>query len=210
MNTSTRVQELIFHARQYYGKVWRMFVPKTLPLDGVVRLHLGCGAIDHPGFINIDGIDRPHVHFVQTLTQLKRFPNDSVKFVYTSHTLEHFPRSQTVSILKEWFRVLVPGGRLCVSVPDFDRILELYRLSGGDVDFILPPLFGGQDYPFNFHHTAFNKTSLTAAFKSAGFLKVDNWVHGSDAFHNLADWSGRTITVNGHQIPISLNLEAIK
>lgn len=200
----------LFYVRQFYGKVSRFIRPKRLPSEGVMRLHLGCGAINHPGFINIDGIDRPHVHFVQSLTPLSRFNDNSIAFIYTSHTLEHFPRIQTVSILKEWFRVLAPGGKLCVSVPDFDRILELYQHSGNDVDFILPPLFGGQDYPFNFHHTAFNRNSLTKALDDAGFSKVEKWVHGSDAYHNLPDWSGRSIQVKDVSIPISLNLEATK
>jgi len=204
------IKNLVFYARQFYGKTSRFLRPMRLPPNEVMRLHLGCGAIDHPGFINIDGIDRPHVHFVQSLTSLSRFQNNSIAFIYTSHTLEHFPRMQTVSILKEWFRVLAPGGKLCVAVPDFDSILELYHHSGADVDFILPPLFGGQDYPFNFHHTAFNKASLTRAFMDAGFSRVENWVHGSDEFHNLPDWSGRAIKVKDILVPISLNMEATK
>lgn len=210
MTTYALFQDAAFHARQFYGKANRVLFSKPRPEGDVVRLHLGCGPIDHPGFVNIDGIDRPHVHFVQSLTPLDRFPDASVAFIYTSHTLEHFPRAQTVSILKEWGRALAPGGKLCVSVPDFDRILEIYQLSGGDADAILPPLFGGQDYPFNFHHTTFNRASLTRAFIEAGFSRVDRWVHGSDAYHNLPDWSGRAIKVNDHAVPISLNLEATK
>lgn len=198
----------VFFARQFYGKVSRFFSPKPHPA-GDLRLHLGCGAIDYPGFVNIDGIDYRHVHYVQSLKRLSRFRDASVSFIYSSHTLEHFPRSQTASILREWSRVLVSGGKLCVSVPDFDCILEIYH-QHGDVNAILPPLFGGQDYPFNFHHTTFNKASLTLALKIAGFSQVDNWVPGSDAPHSLPDWSGRTINVNGKAMPISLNLEAIK
>lgn len=210
MTSNTLFHETAFHARQFYGKVNRVLFAKPHPKGNIVRLHLGCGAIDHPGFVNIDGIDRPHVHYVQSLTHLGRFPDASVAFIYTSHTLEHFPRSQTVPILKEWYRALAPGGKLCVSVPDFDRILEIYHCGGNDANAILPPLFGGQDYPFNFHHTTFNRASLTRAFKEAGFSRIDNWVHGADAFHNLPDWSGRTIPIKGRQIPISLNLEATK
>jgi len=202
-------QDGIFFIRQFYGKVIRAFSPKPHP-SGDLRLHLGCGAIDYPGFVNIDGIDYRHVHYVQSLTKLTRFKDASVTFIYSSHTLEHFPRSQTVSILQEWCRVLIPGGKLCVSVPDFDCILDIYHGCGDDANFILPPLFGGQDYPFNFHHTTFNKKSLTLTLKNAGFSQVDSWVHGSDKLHSLPDWSGRTIQVNGQPMPISLNLEATK
>lgn len=205
-----RIGVLTFYLRQFLGKASRIIFPKPISVSDEIRLHLGCGAIDHPGFINIDGIDRPHVHFVQSLTRLNRFKDASAAFVYTSHTLEHFPRSETIPILKEWHRVLIEGGKLCISVPDFDRILEIYQLSGNDAEQILPPLFGGQDYPFNFHHTCFTHQALTRKLKEAGFSKVESWVHGCDSFHNLSDWSGRSISVNGQRIPISLNLEATK
>lgn len=120
-------QDSVFFVRQFYGKASRFISPKPHPA-GDLRLHLGCGAINCPGFVNVDGIDYPYVHYVQSLTHLTRFRDASVAFIYSSHTLEHFPRAQTVSILQEWYRVLVPGGKLCVSVPDFDCILDIYHL----------------------------------------------------------------------------------
>lgn len=205
-----RWADAAFHARQAFGKAVRLVVPKRRPEGDLVRLHLGCGAIDHPGFVNIDGIDRPHVHYVQSLVRLDRFPSNSIDFIYASHTLEHFPRKQIVGILMEWRRALAPGGRLCLSVPDFDQILAMYRINGADVDGILDPLFGGQDYPFNFHFTTFNRRSLSSACWAAGFGKVEEWKHGADHFHNLPDWSGRCIEVKGQAVKISLNLEATK
>lgn len=210
MTINSLSADVRFHARQFYGKAHRVLFPKEMSSDGVVRLHLGCGGIDQPGFVNIDGIDRPHVHFVQSLTRLDRFSDASVEFVYSSHTLEHFPRIDTVTILKEWRRVLLPSGRLCLSVPDFDRILEIYQLTGGCLEDVLPPLFGGQDYPFNFHYTAFNRSSLSRALRDAGFSDVYEWSHGSDELHCFPDWSGRCIELGGRRIPISLNLEAVR
>jgi hypothetical protein len=66
-----------FYTRQFLGRILRFFNPKPIP-DGDYYLHLGCGSIDHPGFINIDGIDYPHVHFVQSITRLKQFKDNSV------------------------------------------------------------------------------------------------------------------------------------
>lgn len=204
------LQSFAFHSRQWLGVLKRRVFAKPLTKTAATRLHLGCGPIDVPGFTNIDGVDRPHVHFVQSITDLSRFSTSSMDFVYTSHTLEHFPRAQTPAILKEWHRVLTPGGKLCVSVPDFDRILEMYDANAKDLSGVIDPLFGGQDYPFNFHHTAFNRASLTQVLLQAGFSEVRPWTHGSDALHSMPDWSGRSVGVQGKSIPISLNLEAVK
>ena len=210
MPTRDTLGHFRFHVRQSLGKLSRVLRPKPWPQGPDLRLHLGCGAIDHAGFVNVDGIDRPHVHLVQSITDLSRFKSGSVAFIYSSHTLEHFARGETTQILREWRRTLKTGGRLCLSVPDFARIVEMYRAAGDDADFILPPLFGGQDYPFNFHFTTFDERSLTKALCDAGFASVNRWQHGADCWHNLPDWSGRKLQVNGQQIPISLNLEAVR
>lgn len=202
--------DIAFYVRQWAGKARRWIWKVPRPPGGVVRLHLGCGSIDHPGFVNIDGISRPHVHHIQSVADLSNFTDGSVDFIYTSHVLEHFPRDRTHAILCEWFRTLAPGGRLCVSVPDFDRIVEIYAASQSDVGAILPPLFGGQDYPFNFHYTAFTEISLSRLLLGSGFSKVHRWEPGSDRFHSLPDWSGRSLQVGDRRIPISLNLEALK
>lgn len=36
----------------------------------------------------------------------------SIALIYASHLLEHFGRYQYKDVLKEWFRVLQPGGVL--------------------------------------------------------------------------------------------------
>lgn len=200
---------LIFHGRQVLGRLRRTVLPVAMPAGPGLKLHLGCGNIDHPGFVNVDGVDRPHVHRVQSIAKLPQFADDSVEFIYTSHTLEHFSRAQVPGVLSEWRRILAANGKLCLSVPDFDQLLEMYRASG-DVGVILPPLFGGQDYPFNFHYTAFTASSLTQLLLSAGFVRAYQWTHGSDHFHSLPDWSGRSLQVGDRRIPISLNMEAVK
>jgi len=44
------------------------------------------------------------------------FNNDSLDFVYSSHLLEDF--ADWTPLLKEWVRVLKPGGKLIVLIPD--------------------------------------------------------------------------------------------
>jgi hypothetical protein len=62
-----------------------MFPPKVLSPDAVPRLHLGCGAIDQTGFVNIHGIDRPHLNFVRSLAQHWHLRGVGIDLVYCSH-----------------------------------------------------------------------------------------------------------------------------
>lgn len=51
-------------------------------------------------------------------------------FVYSSHVLEDFSEAETLPILQEWARVLKPGGRLVLLLPDQQRYLAHCRRMG--------------------------------------------------------------------------------
>lgn len=204
MKTALRIQ---------LGRLLRLFRRPPLPrlADGGTRLHLGCGKIDHAGFVNIDALPRRHVHYVQAVDRLARFRDGSVDLVYACHVLEHFGHLQAPAVLREWARVLKPGGKLCLSVPDFDRLLEIYRATGNQLDPIMNALMGGQEYAYNYHRIAFNQDYLTRLLLAAGFSRVAAWAPDDGGIgHDVDDWSRRPLRVNGTAYPVSLNLEAEK
>ncbi len=188
---------------------WSLHRP-PLPQGDELRLHLGCGEIDAPGFVNIDGRPMRHVHLVQPLDRLDRFADNSAALVYASHCLEHFPHAELPRVLKEWCRVLRPGGVVRIAVPDFDAIVDMYLDQGRDLDAIQLPLMGGQDYAFNFHYVALNEAFLTRALKHAGCQIVRRWVKGQNGWAGLPDWSDRPFQYKGREYPVSLNIEGVK
>jgi len=174
-------------------------------------LHIGCGEIDAPGFINIDARPYPHVHIVaKSLYRLTMIPDEAADLVYMCHVLEHMSHRTVTGTLREMSRVLKRGGVLRISVPDLDHMIALYRTSGNDVAAIEQPLMGGQDYPLNFHHAVFNRAHLQRLLLASGFDLVRAWDPHRCEFHDFDDWASRTITWNGKEHPISLNVEAVK
>lgn len=193
-------------------KITRNFVRPSFPQleTEEINLNLGCGFINHPSFINIDCLPLPHVHYIRSIDNLSPFATESVDLIYASHSLEHFPHSQTKQVLTEWFRVLKKGGVLRLSVPDFDLLVKIYEQNSYDVELILHPLMGSQNYRYNFHMTAFNSKYLSKLLKSVGFQLVQPWEPGISEETTFNDFSVGKLPVNEKEYPVSLNLEAIK
>ena len=178
--------------------------------NGKVYLHLGCGNINKENFINIDGSPYSHVHYVQSLDKLSNFDDDSVDLIYACHCLEHFRYSQTGSVLREWYRVLKNGGVLRLSVPDFDKLVGIYKAHNNDPNVILPQLMGGQNNKYNYHLTSFNIVNLTRYLEDVGFSCIKEWLPGSEELTTFNDLSVYKKEIEGKLYEISLNIEAIK
>lgn len=92
-----------------------------------LRLQLGAGTRILEGWINQDARARTGTDMVFDLRE--RFPLDdgSVRLVYAEHVLEHLhPRFELPGFLAECVRVMAPGGRLRIVVPDGQLYLEAY------------------------------------------------------------------------------------
>jgi ubiquinone/menaquinone biosynthesis C-methylase UbiE len=86
-----------------------------------MKLNLGCGDKILEGFVNVDVVEsragkQPDV--ICDLHQLTPFEDDSADEIMAIHVVEHFWRWEVVDILKEWTRVLKPGGRMILECPN--------------------------------------------------------------------------------------------
>lgn len=198
-------------ARAKVGPVLRRLKAPDLPVraDGRVLIHLGCGDIAAPGFINVDGSPAPHVHVVTDVRTLDMFGTATADLVYACHVLEHFSQRDHARVLWEWRRVLKPGGVLRLSVPDFDRHLAIYEACDRDVSSICGPLLG-RDEGYNAHCWLFNERYLRDVLLETGFTAVRSWEPSIAGDHEFDDWASRTILRAGRQWPISLNIEGVK
>jgi predicted SAM-dependent methyltransferase len=191
----------------------RRFVSPALPknADGQVLLHIGCGPIQSPEFINVDAAPFAHVHIVSDdIGHLSDFATGTVDLVYMCHILEHFKKPVLKQVLIEMHRILKAGGILRLSVPDFDRLLEVYAEADRDADAISLQLMGGQDSPYNIHYSIFTQRSMSALLRQAGFVEVQPWDPQNCEHHDFKDKACKVMKVNDARIAISLNLEAVK
>jgi predicted SAM-dependent methyltransferase len=140
-----------------------------------LHIHFGCGEIDDHRFLNVDARPFRHVHLVTVSPLLRALPAGSAHSLYACHVLEHIPYAQQSRVLKRWRDILRPGGRLMLSVPDFDKMLTQYAATGRSIKTVQGKLMGGQDYPGNFHFALFNEAHLRALLTNAGFADIRPW-----------------------------------
>ncbi len=148
----------------------------------------------------------PAVDHVGDAVDLQRFPDGVFSAVYASHVLEHLDfKGQLQSALKEWCRVLRPGGSLHVAVPDFAVIARLFlagTLNLQDRFKLLMITFGGHNDPHDYHQVGFDLEILTFFLREAGFVDVER----VEAFGLFDDTSRMTFAGEA----ISLNVNARK
>lgn len=170
-----------------------------------IKLNLGSRNRAIPGFTGMDCDAHEGVDIVGDISDLSRFKDGEVEEIYASHCLEHFEYHKTLAVLKEWARVLEPGGKLYVAVPDFARCVELYESMGLN-EWIVRFLMGDQEYKTAYHYNLFDEPRLALLLKEAGFsdsFRVELFPIGDER-----DCSNLVSTNDG--LPVSLNMVATK
>jgi SAM-dependent methyltransferase len=159
-----------------------------------VKLHLGCGHIRIPGFLNVDILESSAVDLQDDISRLNKVPNNSVDLIYACHVLEHFSHTEALAVLKRWHEVLKPGGEMRISVPDTDRIVNIYKNNWQH--FQMPGnspwiglIYGGQGDPYDFHKTGFNFCWMKHLLDGIGFTGVSEYPHEPHFIPGVVDAS---------------------
>jgi len=184
----------------------RLFATKPAAIASrpPLRLHIG-GKLAHPDWkiFNIEA--GPQVDFVGHCADLSRFADGSVLEIYASHVIEHLGyHKELPAALREFHRVLVPGGLLRVSVPDLETLCRLYldpELGAQQRTRVMQMMFGAQSSPADFHYVGLNEELLRAFLNDARFTEITR-VEKFGLFDDASNFE--------YKVPISLNMSARK
>ncbi|HEX6141276.1 MAG TPA: methyltransferase domain-containing protein [Geminicoccaceae bacterium] len=170
-----------------------------------LRLHIG-GEAAKSGWRILNVQPGPAVDYVGDCQDLSFLDADSVEEVYASHVLDHLGyQAELPRALGEICRVLVPGGRLRISVPDLDVLCRLAvhpALTLEQRFHLMRVMYGGQMDRFDFHKVGYTFEILCHLLGRAGFDSATRV-----ARHGLFSDTSE-LRILGHLI--SLNLIATK
>jgi predicted SAM-dependent methyltransferase len=174
------------------------------PTDGI-KLHIG-GQEQREGWKILDAIPGPIVDYVGNCNDLTFLNDASCCEVYASHVFEHLAYNGEVqAALKGVHRILKPGGRVRLSVPDLEILCRLYthpELPSARRFHIMRIIFGGRMTPYDVHYSGFDTKLLGGFLYEAGFREIMR-VEKFDLFKDTSEQRfGKTL--------ISLNMTARK
>lgn len=137
---------------------------------GSDKLHLGCGTKRLQGWINVDLNDTAAVDVNCDILSIE-FEDGVLSEIYACHVFEHLEEDKLTCLLKSCFDWLKPNGTICIAVPDFDSIVEFYKLHGS-LEQLRGLLLGGGKDEYDIHRNAFNFPILKSLLEQAGFNDI--------------------------------------
>lgn len=168
----------------------RTKVNRLIAAHPELKIELGGGRIRKPGFINVDAFS-PVADLKIDLRRDLPFPTNSVAQIHSEHVFEHFSYPAPLAkLLKECHRVLKPGAKMILSVPDAGKALRLYNATSGEFEESLKSGPGGSFWttpkpnwcksPIDYvnwliymggqHRFMFDEKNLIRVLEDAGFM----------------------------------------
>jgi len=170
-----------------------------------IKLHIGGEEVSE-GWSIVNIQPGPNVDYVGNATDLSAIGDATCSEVYASHILEHLGYDgELQKALSEIHRVMKPGARLRISVPDMDILCRFFlfpELKPDERYEVMRMIFGGRTNPYDVHHVGLNLPILTGYLMQAGFHNIER-VQEFKLFNDTSSF-----LFGGH--PISLNVRAWK
>lgn len=171
------------------------------------KLHIG-GKVVKEGWEIFNAIPAEIVDHEGDARDLSRFEDNTFEALYASHVVEHFDFAggDLPNTLKEWHRVLAPGGELYVSVPDMYVLCRMFvateQFTSEERFHIMRMLFGGHVNEWDYHLVGLDQQLLSEFLFHVGFGEIRR-VQGFGLFEDTSSMAFKGV-------PISCNLIAKK
>ena len=140
-----------------------------------LRLNLACGPDYLDGYVNIDLYpERPGIKadLKADVRALPMFKNNAVDLILASHIIEHFDLVEGFSVLREWYRILKPNGKLIIETPDLLASCKVFcEADSAQKVLMYGHLFSGR-LPGDTHMFLYTEEQLVTSLRQAEFKNI--------------------------------------
>jgi SAM-dependent methyltransferase len=151
---------------------------------GSRRIEIGAGPHPQPGYLHVD-VD-PHAAHLEARAPAWElpFPGGWATEILSIHQLEHIAPRRLHETLREWYRVLRPGGLVQIHVPNSPALMEAYLAAGSAREkwmlsgallgmYCGPEVQGPEDLSVpSDHQIFFDRSLLLGSLEQAGFTDL--------------------------------------
>ncbi len=141
-----------------------------------MKINLGAGKMRPAGFINVDIQEHPKAPSpLDIVADVRAVPlgDGCADEVHAYHLVEHFYRWEASALVREWARLLRPGGRLVLELPNLE--LAARNLLAGQPDQMCMWAFygdpGHQD-PYMCHRWGYTPKTIKALLAECGLHEI--------------------------------------
>lgn len=169
----------------------RRLISSYLAKHRPAKLHIGC--LEHPlsGWLNTEyGWGPPRGVLYLDATQVFPLDSNCFDYIFSEHMIEHVPLAGALNMLTECYRVLKPGGRIRISTPPLEFLLDLmtrpsadhlryaeyhYREHLPDAPLKVPAAIVNDYYRAWGHQFVHDRQSLATLLLKAGFVNLQEF-----------------------------------
>ncbi len=137
---------------------------------------LNCGSGQRPfaaPFQNIDINPRWSPDIVADCSSLPMFADNSVDLIVSHHVVEHSGCGEAAPMLREWHRILKPGGSLIVAVPDMAALAQAWMNGRLTTQVYMTAVYGAfMNHEADRHKFGYDFRSLKEFIGGCGFSNI--------------------------------------
>ena len=164
----------------------KFMIDKYLKNNEIKKLHIGAGNRKIKDWLNTD-IGNKSIMPVVDVTKKFPFNTKTFDYVFSEHMIEHIKYQDGVKMLKESFRVLKSNGKIRISTPDLQFLIDLYsnekdqlqkdyiewscknyQLTEGSIVEVVNNYFQSWGHQF-----IYDKNTIENTLKAVGFTKIE-------------------------------------
>lgn len=150
-------------------------------ISHLTKLHIACGGDFKGDYINVDLYDTSVCDVADDCIKLEQFPDNFADEIFHMHFMEHVNAAEGIEAIKNWYRVLKPGGKLVFETPEADETFRFWLSMNHEERWYKVQnlwhgyrmqIWGSQDTPGQQHYIIYDKPRMIELLTQAGFKNI--------------------------------------